>query len=101
MSLSDFNFLLGKWSIHNRVLCNPLRSSREWCEFTATFECRSLGRLGNVAHFKATCEGERLEGASLRLYNPETGEWTLRWADTLRPGAIQPPVIGRFTYLTA
>lgn len=96
MSLLDFNFLFGKWSIHNRVLCTRLRNAHDWREFSATCECRSLGKLGNIVHFRAVCDGLPLEGVSLRLYNPETSEWTIRWADTPRPGAIQPPVVGRF-----
>jgi hypothetical protein len=98
MSLLDFNFLFGKWTIHNRVLATRLQHARDWCEFPATFECRSLGRLGNIGHFKAMCDGEPVEGVSLRLYNPQTGDWTIRWADTPRPGAIQPPVVGRFEH---
>jgi hypothetical protein len=96
MSLLDFNFLFGKWTIHNRVLSTRFCNSHDWCEFAATFECRSLGRLGNIAHYSAVCNGEPVEGVSLRLYNPATSEWTIRWADTPRPGAIQPPVVGRF-----
>jgi hypothetical protein len=96
MSLLDFNFLFGKWRIHNRVLSQRLCGAHEWCEFPATFECRSLGVLGNVGHYRSVCNGEPMEGVSLRLYNPHTGEWTMRWADTPRPGCIQPPVVGRF-----
>jgi hypothetical protein len=96
MSQLDFNFLFGKWTIHNRVLRTRLNHARDWCEFPATFECRSLGRLGNVGHFRAICDGHPVEGVTLRLYNPQTGEWIIRWADTPRAGAIQPPVIGRF-----
>jgi hypothetical protein len=96
MSLNDFNFLFGKWIIHNRVLCTRLRNVSDWRNFVATFECRSLGRLGNIGHFKGICEGENVEGATLRLYNPETDEWTIRLADVGRPGAIQPPVTGHF-----
>jgi hypothetical protein len=96
MSLLDFNFLFGKWTIQNRVLSNRFHGSQDWCEFQATFECRSLGKLGNVAHYKGLCNTEPIEGVSLRLYNTETGEWTIRWADSVRPGAIQPPVVGKF-----
>jgi hypothetical protein len=96
MPTSDFDFLFGRWTIRNRVLRDPLRRADEWCEFTASFECRSLGRLGNIGHFRSSYPAESLEGASLRLYMPATDEWTLRWADTPRPGAIQPPLVGRF-----
>jgi hypothetical protein len=93
---SDFDFLFGRWTIRNRALSGLLQGAHDWCEFAATYECRGLGRLGNIGYFRACCEGQLLEGAGLRLYNPATDEWTLRWADTLRPGAIQPAVTGRF-----
>jgi len=96
MSQLDFNFLFGKWAVHNRVLGTRLQNAHDWCEFGATFECRSLGRLGNIGHFQALCDGEPVEGVSIRLYNPMNGEWTMRWADTHRPGTMQPPVAGRF-----
>jgi hypothetical protein len=35
-------------------------------------------------------------GASLRLYDPATASWSIRWLDSRRPGQITPPVVGGF-----
>jgi hypothetical protein len=38
----------------------------------------------------------RIEGVALRLYNPQTQEWRIYWANAKR-GIVDPPVIDRFT----
>ena len=32
----DFDFLTGRWKVHNRRLCERLKGSTEWEEFEAT-----------------------------------------------------------------
>jgi hypothetical protein len=39
--------------------------------------------------------GGRFEGLSLRLYNPESGQWSLNFANA-RSGTLARPTIGRF-----
>jgi hypothetical protein len=41
-------------------------------------------------------DGNAIEGVTLRLFNPATGEWSLHWADTVNPGVLLPPMVGRF-----
>ena len=94
---SDFDFLFGSWNIHNRYLKGRLQGSNDWTEFSAQSEVRPLlNGLGNVDRFIATRDGSALEGMHLRLLNPATGKWSLYWADTSKPGVLQPPLIGRF-----
>lgn len=93
----DFDFFIGSWKIHNRYLQGRLRGSTEWIEFDAGLEVQHvLGGLGNVDRFAATRDGKAIEGMTLRLFNPATGEWSLYWADTVRAGILQPPMIGKF-----
>ncbi len=46
----DFDFLRGRWTVHNRRLQRPLEpDSTEWREFTMEVENQTLpGGLGNI-----------------------------------------------------
>ena len=33
---------------------------------------------------------------TLRLFDPAPGEWSIHWADSAHPGALIPPMHGRF-----
>ncbi len=93
----DFDFLTGSWKIHNRYLKGRLRGSAEWLEFEARSEVQPvLNGLGNVDRYYATRDGKPMEGLSLRLFNPVTGEWSIYWADTVRAGILATPMVGKF-----
>jgi hypothetical protein len=93
----DFDFLFGSWKVHNRYLKDRLRHSVEWSEFEARSDVQPvLNGLGNMDRYSAMRAGESVEGVTLRLFNPATGEWSIHWADTVRPGILLPPMVGRF-----
>jgi NIPSNAP len=93
----DFDFLQGAWKVHNRYLKGRLRGSTEWIEFEGQSKLLALLKgLGHLEQYSAMRDGQSIEGVTLRLFNPATGEWSLYWADTVRAGVLQPPMIGRF-----
>lgn len=93
----DFDFLFGSWTIRNRFLVGRLRGSTEWIEFDGTLDAWPLlDGLGNVDSFAAVRDGRPYRGTSFRLFNPRTSEWSIWWADTIRTGELQPPMVGRF-----
>ncbi|HCT75868.1 MAG TPA: hypothetical protein DGT23_04615 [Micromonosporaceae bacterium] len=97
----DFDFLHGSWRSSNRKLADVRDPEcTEWVEFEATCECLPiLGGLGNMDTFsvaKLPGTGEPMEGATLRLFNPETGTWKIWWMSTRQPGVLDTPVEGRF-----
>jgi hypothetical protein len=94
----DFDFLHGAWRIVNERLVSRLTNSDEWERFEAEGICRPiLGGIGNIDSFSPR-EGkwQGFEGASLRIFNPQTGLWSIYWADNVICG-LTPPVVGRFT----
>ena len=45
----DFDFMVGRWKVHNRFLNGRLRNSHIWLEYDATYELRLLlNGLGNI-----------------------------------------------------
>lgn len=93
----DFDFEIGTWATDVRVLRNPLSGEPPvWTEYRGTSLVRSLmdGRANSVELSVAGPAG-RIEGISLRLYDPGARRWSLNFA-SLRDGALTPPVIGGF-----
>jgi hypothetical protein len=93
-----FDFWQGKWASRNRKLVNVIDPQcMEWIEFDAVCEGRpTLGGLGNVETFLAEdMPGRgRVDGMSVRLFNPETDTWRIWWVSTGNPGDIGTPVEG-------
>ena len=93
----DFDFLVGRWKIHNKKLKTRLNHCQEWTEFEATGECRKiLNGFGNIDSFQTEFGGKPFEGAALRLFNPETKLWSIYWADS-EAVVLDVPQIGSFT----
>ena len=95
-SASDFDFFMGSWTVRNRYLGERLRGSDDWQEFEATSEARPLpGVLGNEDEFRTEALGGFV-GMSFRFFDPEAERWSIYWADSRRPGVLDPPVFGGF-----
>lgn len=91
----DFDFLFGRWRIHNARLRHRLAASGDWDHFEASGECRPLlGGLGNSDSFDTDWNGG-LRGMTLRLFNRASARWSLYWASD-RDGVLEPPVEGGF-----
>ncbi len=94
---SDFDFLTGRWTVRNRRLAQRLAESHDWDVFSAKVAARPLpGGLGNEDVF-CTEYGGGFVGMSFRLFDPGTGLWSIYWADSRRPGRLDPPVVGSFS----
>jgi hypothetical protein len=96
-SQNDFDFLEGKWKVHNRKLKTILNNSNEWSEFESTLHMRkTLNGMGNVENYYATFDAKPFEGMAVRLFSPQTKLWTVYWMDTSRMTMDQHPVTGSF-----
>jgi hypothetical protein len=95
--LSDFDFWIGEWDVHNRRLRERLAGSDEWDEFEATSVAwKILDGLGNADEFRTDYDGG-FTGMSFRFFDPKTKQWSIYWADSRRAGLLDPPVIGSFS----
>jgi hypothetical protein len=95
-SARDFDFFMGSWTVRNRFLRERLRGSDDWEEFDATSTARLLpGVLGNEDEFRTSFQGGFV-GMSFRFFDPASGRWSIYWADSRRPGLLDPPVLGGF-----
>ena len=93
---TDFDFLLGSWNVANRMLRRRLAGSDDWEEFAATAVVRPiLDGLGNEDVFRTEHDGGFV-GMSFRFFDPEKRRWSIYWADSRRPGELDPPVVGCF-----
>jgi len=99
-SPNDFDFLVGKWKMHNRRLNKRLEGNNEWTEFDSYDEnSKILSGTADVDTYSTTempgMEGKRFEGLTLRLFNPKTKLWSLYWVAS-NVGVLDPPVVGSF-----
>ena len=94
---SDFDFWFGSWDVRNRWLRRRLAGSDDWEEFDATVVARPLlDGVGNEDEFRTDHAGGFI-GMSFRFFDPERRRWSIYWADSRRPGELDPPVFGTFT----
>ncbi len=92
----DFDFEIGTWKTHLRRLVHPLTGSTTWVEYEGTTVVRKVWKgRANLIELEADGPGGHFEGLNLRLYNPESHQWSLNFAGS-SGGAISPPTIGEF-----
>lgn len=92
----DFDFLYGRWLMHNRRLEPPVLVSHDWAKFDSTDEARALpGALGNEDFYRASFPRKGFVGMTLRLYDRDTGLWRIYWIDNLKSrGDAGAPNVG-------
>jgi hypothetical protein len=94
--MHDFDFIHGRWRVHNRRLRRPLSGSNEWYEFEGTTEERPLwDGQGNIEEYRAELPTGPLRGLALRIYNPGAHQWSIHWSNSAT-GTLDRPMIGEF-----
>ena len=93
---SDFDFEIGTWKTNLKRLLNPLSGSTTWVEYEGTTVVRKVwnGRA-NLVELVADGTAGHFEGLSLRLYNPQSRQWSLNFAN-VKSGVMTQPTIGEF-----
>ena len=93
----DFDFEIGTWKIHLKRLKDRLAGSTTWVEFDGTTVTRRVwdGRSDLEEFETDSPAGGHIEGLTLRLYNPNSHQWSLYWSNS-KNGTMDPPQIGQF-----
>ena len=88
----DFDFHIGTWKTHVKRLLRPLTGSTSWVEMNGTtVVSKVLNGRANLVELEA----DGFQGLSLRLYNPESRQWSLNFSNAA-DGLLAPPTIGEF-----
>ena len=92
----DFDFEIGTWKTHLKRLLRPLTGSTSWVEYEGTTVVRKVwnGRA-NLVELDVKGPAGHIEALSLRLYNPESHQWSLNFANSAG-GTMSQPTIGEF-----
>lgn len=90
----DFDFEIGTWKTHISRLVHPLTGSTTWVEYEGTSVVRKLwnGRA-NLLELEVGGSSGHIEALSLRLYNPDSHQWSLNFSNSAA-GALSQPTIG-------
>lgn len=92
----DFDWEIGTWKTDLKRLLHPLSGSNDWVECHGVSTVRKVwdGRA-NLVELEAECPSGHFEGLNLRLYNPQSHQWSLNFASA-RSGTLGVPTIGEF-----
>ena len=91
----DFDPLIGSWKYHLRRRLNPLSGSNQWVEFEGSGVCRKIYDGASVDQIEVDGPTGHIEGLTLRVYNPQSHQWRLYWANQ-KIGVLDPPQVGEF-----
>ncbi len=92
----DFDFHFGTWNTHISRLLNPLSGSTTWVDYEGVSVVRKVWN-GRASLFELEVDGApgHIEGVGLRLYNPQSHQWNLNWANS-SSGMLDGAMIGEF-----
>jgi hypothetical protein len=92
----EFDFEFGIWKTHLKRLVHPLTGSTDWVEYDGTSTVREVwnGR-SNLLELEVDGPAGHIEALSLRLYNRDSHQWSLNFANS-SGGTMSTPTIGEF-----
>lgn len=92
----DFDWEIGTWKTRLSRLQRPLTGSTSWVEYEGSTVVRKVGNgPANLVELDVAGPAGRIQGLSLRLYNPESRQWSLNFSNSAS-GTLSPPTIGEF-----
>jgi hypothetical protein len=96
----DFDFIIGEWKAHVRRLPDRLVGSNAWIEYDGISRHKKI--LDSNANFEEFEVDNRekhlhLKAQTLRLYNPDSHQWSIYLLNVDKGTLDVPPVVGQFT----
>ena len=92
----DFDFEIGVWKTHLKRRAHPITGSNTWTEYDGTTTVRKVWNgLSNLVELEVDGAQGHIEALSLRLYNPDSHQWSLNFASSAG-GTLGTPTIGEF-----
>ena len=91
----DFDPLIGSWKFHLKRRLHPLTGSNTWVEFDGSGVCRKIYDGASIDEVELDGPGGHIQGLTLRVYNPQSHQWRLYWANS-KVGVLDPPQVGEF-----
>jgi hypothetical protein len=92
----DFDFAIGTWKTQVSRRLHPLTGSDTWAEYEGTSVVRPVfNGAANLVELVMDGPSGHFEGLSLRLYNPESKQWSLNFCNRAA-GTMAVPTIGDF-----
>ena len=92
----DFDFEFGRWTAKLSRRLRPLSGSEEWVSYEGTSVVHPLwDGKANVGELDVSGPAGRIQGLTLRLYDPAARRWTVRFANS-RDGELTPGLMGGF-----
>lgn len=92
----DFDWDIGSWQVHAQRLLHPLSGSTTWVEYDGTDVVRKVwGGRANLGEVELDGPSGHLEFLTLRLYNPESHQWSMNITSSAT-GVLSPPAVGGF-----
>ena len=94
---TDFDFVIGEWTVKHRRLAERLADCEDWIEFDGEMATRAvLGGYGNVEDNRLFHPDGEVRAVALRSYDDESGTWSIWWLDGQYPTRLDTPVVGKF-----
>lgn len=93
----DFDFEFGPtWTAHLRLLPHRFVGSHDWIDYHGTLLTHKLWTgQGNMSELVVSNGKSNIVGGALHLYNPDTRQWSVWFANAVT-GTLGVPSVGHF-----
>lgn len=94
----DFDPQIGRWHTELKRLKTPLTGSTEWVRYSGTSTVTPVwGGKANLVELEVESPAGPIEGLSLRLYDPKTGQWSTNYSNSRYGTMDGAPTFGSFS----
>lgn len=93
----DFDFHFGVWKTHIHRLLKPLTGSTKWADYDgSSIVSKIWGGRASLLELEVDGPTGHIEGMGLRLFNPQSHQWSLNWVNGGSDPFMTTPMVGKF-----